>query len=45
MQDHNQDLAVMCEKNQIMWLVGSACRDWKSSLLAFSEGLQEEFLL
>lgn len=24
-QDHNQDLAMVCEKNQIMWLVGSAC--------------------
>lgn len=24
-QEHNQDLAMVCEKNQIMWLVGSAC--------------------
>ena len=45
-QEHAQDLAMVHEEeNQIVWLVGSARRGWKASLLAFrKEYMYEEFL-
>lgn len=45
-QEHNQDLAMVCEEeNQTVWLVGSAHRGWKASLLAlWKEYLYKEFL-